>query len=129
VAAGRLKAADALLGRLLAGPAPARIALELRPWHCILLVYEVALMIRKQIYLPAQEDRRLKEIARAQGRSEAALIREAIRRRLDEEDARDASWQRLRALLASSPATGSASDRFDRREAYVDRTSRYDEAR
>lgn len=86
-------------------------------------------MIRKQIYLPAQEDARLKEIAKSQGRSEAALIREAIRHRLDDEDARDASWQRLRTLLASLPASGKASDRFDRSEAYAERTERYDGAR
>jgi len=83
-------------------------------------------MIRKQIYLPAQEDSRLKQIAKSQGRSEAALIREAIRQRLDEEDARDASWQRLKILLASLPASGKSSDRFDRNEAYADRTKRHD---
>jgi hypothetical protein len=86
-------------------------------------------MIRKQIYLPAQEDRRLKEIAKSQGRSEAALIREAIRHRLEEEDSRDASWQRLKMLLASLPAAGKSSDRFDRNEAYADRMKRHGSSR
>ncbi len=86
-------------------------------------------MIRKQIYLPAQEEQRLKEIARSQGRSEAAIIREAIRHRLAQEDSRDAAWQRLRRLLASLPPTGTASDRFNRAEAYADRMERFDRTR
>ena len=86
-------------------------------------------MIRKQIYLPADEDRRLKEIAHACGQSEAAVIRDAIRRRLDAEDARDAAWYRLEKLLDSLPSSGSASDGFHRSEAYAERLAKYDGAR
>ncbi len=80
-------------------------------------------MIRKQIYLPVAPDRGLKEIARARGQSEAALIRDAIRRRLEQEDARDAAWGRLKAMLE---AMGSAGDRFDRSDAYADRVDKCD---
>lgn len=86
-------------------------------------------MVRKQIYLPEQEDRRIKEIARSEGRSEAAVIRDAIRRRLEEEDSRDAAWDRLTKMLEALPSRGTASDRFDRSEAYESRTDRYDDAR
>lgn len=83
-------------------------------------------MIRKQIYLPAAEDRRLKEIARIRGQSEAALIRDAIRGRLEQEDARDAAWDRLKAMLEALPSRGSVKDRFNRSEAYADRVEKYD---
>jgi predicted transcriptional regulator len=83
-------------------------------------------VIRKQIYLPVAQDRRLKEIARAGGQSEAALIRDAIRRRLEQEDARDAAWGRLKALLEAMPSRGSAGDRFDRSDAYADRVDKFD---
>lgn len=83
-------------------------------------------MIRKQIYLPAEEDARLKEIARAEGKSEAQAIRDAIRRRLDEEDERDRAWRRLEQTLDALPAQGTDTDRFDRGEAYRDRVDKYD---
>ena len=86
-------------------------------------------MIRKQIYLPADENRRLKEIARSQGRSAAALILDAIRRHLEEEDARDAAWNRLEKMLDALPSMGSASERFDRSEAYEGRVNRHDSPR
>jgi Arc/MetJ-type ribon-helix-helix transcriptional regulator len=86
-------------------------------------------MVRKQIYLGEDEDRRIKQIARSEGRSEAAVIRDAIRRLLEEEDSRDAAWDRLTRMLEALPSTGVASDRFDRSEAYRGRTDRYDDAR
>lgn len=84
-------------------------------------------MIRKQIYLPADEDARLKEIARAAGTSQAAVIRAAIRSRLDEEDERDAAWARLEKLWETLPSLGSPNDRFSRLDAYQDRFERYEE--
>ena len=83
-------------------------------------------MIRKQIYIGAAEDERLKQIARTNGISEAALIRGAIRRRLQEEDARGAAWKRLEEMLRERPITG-VPERFQRRGAYLDRMGKYDE--
>ncbi|MGC8488554.1 MAG: ribbon-helix-helix protein, CopG family [Clostridia bacterium] len=83
-------------------------------------------MIRKQIYLPADEDQRFKEIAMAEGRSESAVIRDAIRSRLDEEDEREAAWQRLEKLLQTLAPVGMPAGRFNRSDAYRGRLERYD---
>lgn len=87
------------------------------------------IVIRKQIYLPADEDRRLKEIARTRGQSEAALIREAIRQRLDDEDERDVAWRRLEKLLEALPIAGEATHRFQRADVYAERLDKYDGTR
>jgi predicted DNA-binding protein len=63
-------------------------------------------VIRKQIYLGVEEDRQLKAIARQEGKSEAAVIREAIAQRLRDAAARDTAWQQLQQLLRALPADG-----------------------
>jgi len=83
-------------------------------------------LIRKQIYIGAAEDERLKQIAHANGISEAALIRGAISRRLQEEDTREAAWNRLQGMLRERPIVG-APQRFQRSDAYSDRLGQYDE--
>ncbi len=77
--------------------------------------------IRQQVYLPADEDRRLKEMARARGQSEAALIREGIRQRLDDDGKRDVAWRRLEKLLEAWPIAGEATHRFQRADVYAER--------
>ena len=77
-------------------------------------------MIRKQIYIGEAENAQLQRIARANGVSEAAVIREALQRRLGEEDERAAAWDQLKAELLSLPLLGEPK-RFDRLEAYRDR--------
>ncbi|MBM3465288.1 MAG: ribbon-helix-helix protein, CopG family [Armatimonadetes bacterium] len=42
-------------------------------------------MRRKQIYIDEQDEQRLKAMARQRGRSEASLIREAVRRFVSDE--------------------------------------------
>ena len=83
-------------------------------------------MIRKQIYISAAEDERLKQIAQANGISEAALIRNAIDQRLQEEDAREAAWNLLQGMLHERPTVG-APQRFQRSDAYSGRVGQHDE--
>jgi predicted transcriptional regulator len=86
----------------------------------------MASTIRKHISLPAAEDRRLQEIARTRGQSVAALIRDAIGRHLEQEDAQDAAWDRLKVMVEALPSRGSAEDRFDRSEACADSVDKFD---
>lgn len=51
--------------------------------------------IRKQIFLGADQNEPLKRLARRTGRSEAAIIREAIETRLAAERQADAAWEAL----------------------------------
>ena len=83
-------------------------------------------MIRKQIYIDAAQDERLKQIARTNGISEAALIRGAINRRLKEEDARGLAWTRLEEMLRQRPIIG-VPERFQRAGAHSDRVGKYDQ--
>jgi len=62
----------------------------------------MARMIRKQIYLHPYQDKRLKEMIRARGGSEAELIREAIEYRLmiGREPRRDeGAWEAERLFI------------------------------
>lgn len=54
-------------------------------------------MIRKQIFVDADQNESLKRLARRTGRSEATIIREALGTRLTAESQADAAWE---ALLA-----------------------------
>jgi|BEDMetMinimDraft_2_1075160.scaffolds.fasta_scaffold13096_2 hypothetical protein len=81
-------------------------------------------MIRKQIYIGSQEARLLKEIARRERKSEAAIIREALARRLEEETARDKAWQQLEEFLLALPADGSCRP-LTRDEVYEERLGRF----
>ncbi len=52
-------------------------------------------MIRKQIFLGADQNESLKRLARRTGRSEAFIIREAIETRLAAERTADGAWEGL----------------------------------
>jgi Arc/MetJ-type ribon-helix-helix transcriptional regulator len=61
----------------------------------------MARMKRKQIYLEAEQDRRLRALSRRQRRSESELIREGIRRVLDEPPLDRTAWEREKAFIES----------------------------
>lgn len=81
-------------------------------------------MIRKQIYIGVQEARLLKEIAHRERKSEAAIIREALARRLEEELSRDQAWKQLEEFLRALPADGSFRP-LTRDEVYEERLRRF----
>jgi hypothetical protein len=65
--------------------------------------------IRKQVYLEARHDRELKRMARATGKTEASIIREALDRlavdtRLEKE--RTEAWNAERAFIGQWMAKG-----------------------
>lgn len=61
----------------------------------------MARMKRKQIYLDVEQDRRLRALSRRQRRSESDLIREGIKRVLDEPPLDRAAWEREKAFIDS----------------------------
>lgn len=80
-------------------------------------------MIRKQILLPAEQDRGLKRLAKRTGQSEGALVREGIALRLGQEQAADRVWDTL--FLEWSRRVADGRGRTWRREdLYHDRTPR-----
>jgi hypothetical protein len=81
-------------------------------------------MIRKQIYIGSEEAHLLKEIARRENKSEAAIIREALARRLEEETTREKAWQLLEEFLLALPADGCFRP-LTREEAYEERLGRF----
>jgi len=81
-------------------------------------------VVRKQIYLGSQEARLLKEIAHREHKSEAAIIREALAQRLQEEATRGKAWQVLEQFLLNLPADGSLQP-LTREEAYEERMGRF----
>ena len=83
-------------------------------------------MIRKQIYLSIEDDRRLKAAAKKRGVSQAAIIRERLAETgRDEAEAAQArarliEWLReIRERTEEGPGTAR---KFDRNELYDDRT-------
>ncbi len=58
-------------------------------------------MIRKQIFIPRDQDEALKRLSQQTGRSEGALVRDAIALRLQQEDAAATKWQELLREWAS----------------------------
>ncbi len=77
-------------------------------------------MVRKQIFIERGQDEALKRLARASGRSEGALIREAIDARLAQTDDTDAQWEALLRKWAASPASGTQRD-WRREDLHADR--------
>ncbi len=63
-------------------------------------------MIRKQIFIPREQDEALKRLSKRTGRSEGALVRDAIALRLGQEDVADKKWHALLQEWASRPADG-----------------------
>ena len=90
-------------------------------------------MVRKQIYIEAQQEAHLKRVARARGVSEAEVIRHAIDRQvlgrsweLRSGDA--AAWKKalkvMRSLTTRRRRSGPAGA-WTREEAYAERLSRH----
>lgn len=62
----------------------------------------MATMIRKQIYLEASQDARIKQLAQATGRSEAEIIREALEHHATvtlPKHTKNQAWQAERAYI------------------------------
>ena len=61
-------------------------------------------MIRKQIFLDAVQDEALKRLAERTGKSEGALVREAVEMRPAQEEIADARWEALLQRWAAGGA-------------------------
>jgi len=76
-------------------------------------------MQRKQLYLTAAQNKRLREVAGQTRRSEAELVREALARYLAEEEGPaqsiddDALWDLVGASKAGKPGEPDLSERVD----------------
>lgn len=86
-------------------------------------------MVRKQLYLTRAQDRALKERARRERRSEAALVREAVDRLLDASaDETTGALARLAdEIVAEHPVEAPAAGEgrgWTRDELYADREAR-----
>jgi len=83
----------------------------------------MARMKRKQIYLDVEQDRRLRALSRRQRRSESDLIREGIKRVLDEPPLDHAAWEReksfIESLIRKGPIPGGRT--WKREELYDER--------
>jgi len=73
----------------------------------------MATMVRKQIYIEAEQDARLKKLAQETGRSEAEIIRQALDRHATEtlpKRTKHQAWEVERAyieqLMQQAPADG-----------------------
>lgn len=91
------------------------------------------MMIRKQIYLGQRQQVAVKRLARAEGVSEAEIIRQAIDRQEGQSAfdppppdpaAREALFQFLSELRARGPVSGRMR-KWKREDAYEERLSRY----
>jgi len=60
-------------------------------------------VIRKQIFIPRDQDEALKRLSQRTGKSEGALVRDAIALRLQQEDEVSKKWQELLREWASRP--------------------------
>ena len=82
-------------------------------------------MIRKQILLEERQSMALKRLAEKTGKSEGALMREAVEMRLAQDDGAEARWEGLLRRWASGPAAGHPRT-WRREDLYEDRVSRVD---
>lgn len=92
-------------------------------------VMYMATMVRKQVYLERRQDQALKRLARRTGKTEAAIIREALDRHAEEADrekARLRLWQDEKAFIDQWMAKGPvpAGGRTWKREDLYDRFER-----
>ena len=82
-------------------------------------------MIRKQIFIEERQNEALKRLALRTGRSEGALIREAVERRLAEEQVAEAAWEDLLERWSRSPAPEGPRT-WTRDDLYEERVGRFD---
>jgi len=80
-------------------------------------------MIRKQIMLPPEQEQALKALARRTGKSEGAIIREAIASRLSQEAGDAEGWERLVEHWLAQPVGGAP---WRRDEGHEERVGRYE---
>ncbi|MDF1590090.1 MAG: hypothetical protein P1P89_01140 [Desulfobacterales bacterium] len=88
----------------------------------------MAQMIRKQIYIKAEQDVILKKRARMLGVTEAEVIRSVIDRQtvLLTSGVRDlGAWEKEKAFISKRMAAGRGGRRFRREDAYEGRLKRY----
>ena len=88
-------------------------------------------MVRKQVYITPEQDKKLKECSQRLGVSEAELIRRGLELVDHEGDIwrmqRLAAWARVQAIMDEHIRTrpeGSGIDKFDREEVYAERLDR-----
>ena len=79
-------------------------------------------MIRKQIFIPRDQNEALKRLSQRTGKSEGALVRDAIALRLQQEDEASRKWQELLREWASRPADDQPRT-WQRDDLYSDRVS------
>ncbi len=77
-------------------------------------------MIRKQIFIEEEQNEALKRLAKRTGKSEGALIREAVERRLVEEQDAEVLWEGLierwsQVPVANEPWTWTRDDLYNDR--------------
>ena len=78
-------------------------------------------MIRKQIFIEEEQNQALKRVAKRTGKSEeGSLIREAVERRLAEEQDADTLWEALierwlKVSVADEPRTWTRDDLYEDR--------------
>ena len=88
-------------------------------------------MIRKQVYIEARQEAMLKRLARAQGVSEAELIRQAIDRQVSAGHVlppETAAWEEAHRLMLALRLRGPIADRartWTRDELYENRVGRH----
>lgn len=85
-------------------------------------------MIRKQIFLGAHQNESLKRLALRTGRSEAAIIREALDAQLAAAAQSEAQWTELLAQWKARGAAGAARS-WTRESLYEERLGKYDDPR
>ena len=89
-------------------------------------------MVRKQLYLTPAQDRALKERARREHLSEAALVRQAVDRLLEDDATRQAALKDLNRIAdeiatayPTEPRTPGEGRGWTRDELYEERLSRW----
>jgi hypothetical protein len=94
----------------------------------------MARMIRKQVYIQERQQAVLRRLARKQGVSEAAVIRQAIDGQLDGGQTRfsppdDGAWRKVLASMRGAQRSNRSRARarsWKRDDLYEERLSRYD---
>ena len=90
-------------------------------------------MVRKQIYIPKQQDARLKQLARQRGVSEAEIIRQALEHEVETSDAAALEQEKaLESLIDFARALRERPEfqqggfyQWNRQELYEDRENRW----
>jgi plasmid stability protein len=77
-------------------------------------------MVRTQIQLPSEMHKRLRRLAAERGVSVSALLRENLRRMLDEEPGRNEGETRMRSLRFLGSFSTGKSDLSERHDDYLD---------